>query len=234
MGFGPMNPIIIFFHCLFTLENQVLNNAIEIVSEQMHALRSSGLESAASEIHIGMNAGSEGAAFSELFPVKSKFVYHGTQCRNEVRTILMIEERMRTLNEESFCLYFHAKGCTHPPGDYLRTRWRQCMTKHLVTNWRKCVEDLKLVESVGCHFMTTPQTPPGQSIWAGNFFFSRASYLKTLPSIMLRDRIKLSGVDSMESRFESEVWHFNGPRMPTIKDYHGPMWNPGKIGTCNA
>lgn len=227
MGFNQMNPIIIFFHCLFTLENQVLNNAIEIVSEQMHTLRSSGLESAASEIHIGMNAGSEGAAFSELFPVKSKFVYHGNQCRNEVRTILMIEERMRTLNEESFCLYFHAKGCTHPSGDPLRTEWRNCSMKHLIANWRQCVSDLESVESVGCHFMKPPQTPPTQYIWAGNFFWARASFLNTLPSIMLRDRIKSSGIDSMESRYESEVWIGNGPKPPTIKDYC-PNWCPGK------
>lgn len=227
MGFNQMNPIIIFFHCLFTLENQVLNNAIEIVSEQMHALRSSGLEGAASEIHIGMNAGSEGAAFSELFPMKSKFVYHGTQCRNEVRTILMIEERMRTLNEESFCLYFHAKGCTHPSGDPLRTAWRNCSMKHLIENWRQCVSDLEKHDAVGTHWMKPPATPPGQFIFAGSMWWCRSSFLKTLPSIMERDRIKVSGVDALESRFEAEIILGNGPKLPRVKDYC-PGWNPGR------
>lgn len=227
-------PIIIYYHCLFSIEDQFLPSAVEIVMEQMAAFKQSGLADSASEFHVGINSGEEGAAFAGLFPEKATLTFHGIQCRNELRTILMIEERLKTLDGEAYLLYTHAKGCTHPDGDYLRTRWRSCMMRNLVHNWRTCIIDLdKGYESVGCHFMQPPATPPKQYIFGGNFWWSRASYLRTLPSVMERERIKISGLDSLESRFESEVWLGNGPRPPRIKDYH-PNWDPGKISTCTA
>ena len=105
--------------------------------------------------------------------------------------------------------------------------------KNAVTNWRTCVADLDSgADAVGSHWMVPPETPIGQHIFAGNFFWAKASFLRTLPSIMDRERIKMSGIDSLDSRYESEVWLGNGPRIPKVKDYHGPNWNPSKIGTC--
>jgi hypothetical protein len=49
---------------------------------------------------------------------------------------------------------------------------------------------------------------------------------------MERDRIKVSGLKHPDSKYEAEVWLGNGPRVPKIKDYHGPGWTPGKIDTC--
>jgi hypothetical protein len=135
-------------------------------------------------------------------------------------------------HEDYYVLWFHSKGATHEPGHYLSDRWRGCMQKHCVVNWRQCVADLDAgFESVGCHWMSGNKTPPGQSIWAGTFFWAKASFLLTLPSVMKRDRIKLSGLDSIESRYEAEVWIGNGPRLPRVKDYH-PNWDPSKIATC--
>lgn len=71
--------------------------------------------------------------------------------------------------------------------------------------------------------MTGTDTPPGQSIWAGNFWWAKSDFLRTLPSIMNRERIKISGLGAAESRFESEVWIGNGPRLPRVRDYH-PRW----------
>lgn len=225
------HPIIVFYHCLFELEGKLLHGAIDIVAEQMADCKASGLLDAASEFRVGMNEGDEGEAFRELFPEKANIVFHGLQCRNECRSILMMEQWLKDHpGVEAHILYFHAKGCTHPPGDEMRTSWRQCAMGHLVMNWRKCVEALESVESSGCHFMKPPQTPPSQYIWAGNFFWSRASFLRTLPSIMLRDRIKVSGIDALDSRYESEVWIGNGPQPPTIKDFC-PNWHPGKPHT---
>jgi len=228
-----MNPVCIFYHCLFELNGAVLPNAVDIVREQMDALKSSGLLDAASEFIVGINGGDESRDLANLLiPPKAKVVMHGLQCRNECRTIRLIEEWLPG-HEDWYVLSFHAKGCTHPAGDPMRTRWRGCMQRTVVTNWRQCVADLDSVfEAVGVHWMVPPATPPGQFIFAGNFWWAKASFLKTLPSIMERDRIKVSGIDSLESRYEAEVWIGNGPRPPKVKDYHGPMWNPSKIGTC--
>lgn len=230
-----MKPIAIFYHALFFLDSpdNLIENAATIVHGQMELLKDTGLLNAASEFHVGLNGGQESLELARLLiPSKAKITLHGLQCHNECRTLRMLEQWLPS-HADWYVFYFHAKGCTHPAEDPLRTRWRGCMTRNLISNWRQCVADLDAgFESVGCHWMTGAQTPPGQSIWAGNFWYAKASFLCTLPSIMKRERLKVSGLDSVDSRYEGEVWIGNGPRLPSVRDYHGPGWNPSKIATC--
>lgn len=232
----PMNtPLIIFFHCLFRIDREHLPNSRPIVHEQMTALKSSGLEDAANEIYIGINGDRSSAVHAAgLLPKKAMVTYHGVESRNENMTIVLIEEWLKRYSKEAYVLYFHAKGSTHPANDPLRTPWRKCMMRHTVHNWRLCVSALDSgVEATGCHWMTPPSTPPGHFIFGGNFWWAKASFLRTLPSIYERDRIKESGIKAYESRYESEVWIGNGQRPPAVKDFH-PNWNPSLISTCIA
>lgn len=226
--------IAIFYHGVFMLKPDfVLPAAMPIILGQMETLRAGGLLDAADYFVAGINGGVESASRAKLaIPAKAKKVMHGLDSNSENLTIVELENWIRGLDrhEDWNVLYFHSKGATHAIGDY-RTPWRDCMMKHLVANWRQCVFDLETYESVGCHWMAPPLTPKGQHIWAGNFWWARASFLSTLPSIFERDRIKQSGIASLESRYESEVWIGNGPRLPTIKDYH-PNWDTSKINTC--
>lgn len=219
-----MKPIAIFYHALFKLgdPSKVLPAAVNIVADQMNTLKESGLLAAASQMIVGINGGDESKPLAgALLPAQAHLVFHGLQCRNECRTIRIIEEWLPG-HEDWYVLYHHSKGATKPD---LRNRyWRECMERHCVKEWRKCVADLEAgYDAVGCHWFDPPRTPQGQHIFAGTFFWSKASYLRTLPSIMDRDRIKLSGIDSIESRYESEVWIGNGPVQPRVKDYH-PGW----------
>jgi hypothetical protein len=75
-------------------------------------------------------------------------------------------------------------------------------------------------ESVGCHWLTGKSADHNQNLWGGNFFWAKASFLRTLPSIYERGIIKVSGIKSIESRYEAEVWIGNGARLPIVKDYH--------------
>lgn len=221
-------PIIIYYHCLFSIGDKFLPSAVDIVMEQMAQSKESGLTDAASEFHVGINSGEEGAAFADLFPEKSTLTFHGTQCRNEIRTMLMIEDRVKNILGPAYILYQHSKGASHAGSDPMRTKWRECSMRHLVRNWRECVDDLDSgYEAVGTHWMAPPATPPGQYIFAGSFWWCRASFLKTLPSIMERARIKESGIDALESRYEAEIILGNGPRLPRVKDYC-PHWSPGR------
>lgn len=93
------------------------------------------------------------------------------------------------------------------------------MMRVCVERWHECVAVLGSgVEACGAHWLTGLGHDRSQHYFAGTFFFATAGYLKTLPSIMVRDRIKQSGIDSVESRYESEVWIGNGKRLPRIKD----------------
>lgn len=225
-----MKPIAIFYHGLFVLGDlpEILPAAFDIIPKQMEMLTESGLLYEASEFHVGINGGPESVSFvKSLIPGKAQVKYHGIQCRNECRTMRMIEEWLPG-HDDWYVLYAHSKGATHPTGHDLSTRWRHCMMNHLVSNWKNCVANLDAgYDSVGCHWMTGAETPPGQSIWAGNFWWAKSNFLKTLPSIMERDRLKVSGIDSINSRYESEVWIGNGPTLPRVKDYH-----PGGFGKC--
>lgn len=230
-----MKPIAIFYHCLFYLGEppHALPVATSIISEQMEALRVSGLLGHCMSMTVGVNGGQESMGAVDVFiPRKAQVIMHGLKCHNENRTLFHVEQWLPG-HEDWYVLYFHSKGASHPKRDEFTTTWRNCMMRHDITNWRQCVQDLDLgYEAVGCHWMTPPATPEGQNIFAGTFWWAKASYLLTLPSIMERERIKVSGMDALESRYESEVWIGNGPRLPKVKDYHGPDWNPSKISTC--
>lgn len=219
--------ILIVYHCLIELGDppKVLDNAVNIIREQMDALKSSGLLDAASEFIVGINGGDTSREIASLLiPSKAKIVMHGLQCRNECRTILELEKWLPG-HDDWYVLYFHSKGCTHPAGDPLRTNWRNCSMNHLVRNWRRCVADLdRGNDAVGTHWMQPPRTPPTQYIFAGSMWWCKASFLLTLPSIMERARIKTSGLDALESRFEAEVILGHGSRLPRVKDYC-PNWD---------
>jgi hypothetical protein len=230
-----MKNLAIFYHALLFKDapENLLENALNIVLAQMWQLRPSGLLDVASEFHVGLNGGVESLQVARLIlPAKAQITLHGLQCHTENRTILMLEKWLPG-HEDWYVLYFHTTGAGWPPDDELRTRWRGCMMKWTVSNWRRCVADLDGgYDAVGVHWMEPPTVPPGQHYFGGTFFWAKASFLLTLPSIMARDRIKLSGLDAHESRGEAEVWIGNGSRLPKVKDYHGPGWTPAKIGEC--
>ena len=224
-----MKPIAIFYHCLFYLGEppKFMEASFPIVREQMQCLDNCGLLEAAQELEVGINGGLESWPIAaELIPKKATIRLHGLKSRNENSTLRLIEDWAPT-HKDWNVLYFHAKGATHTSRDPLRENWRSCMMRNLVSNWKQCVIDLDSADAVGCHWMTGDQTPPGQSIFAGNFWWATSDYLATIPSMLQRERIKVSGIHAPESRYESEVWIGNGSRFPKIKDYH-PAW----IDTC--
>jgi len=217
-----MNPIAIFYHCLFQLGDHLLTNAIEIVHEQMTALKTSGVEDAASEIIVGCNGGEESKVFCDsILPQKSKVVYHGLQSHAENLTIVELE-KWAPSHPDWYVLYFHSKGATHPEGSTYGAGtskpWRLGMMHDVVTNWRTCVADLEAGHDIACSHWMWNMSDGTQHIPAGNFLWVTSNFVAKLPSIYLRDRIKVSGIDAAESRFESEVYWGNGPR-PKVKAY---------------
>lgn len=229
-----MNPIAIFYHCLFFMGDppNLTPSGIQVVLEQMDMIRRNGLLDSCNHFSVGINGGNESLVYaSMLFPSTAELHFHGLDSHNENSTLLNLEQWLPGHSGWNV-LYFHSKGATWPYDNYMRSLWRGCMMRHVVSDWKKCVSDLESgFDSVGCHWMIPPATPVGQHIWAGTFWWATSDYLLTLPSIMDRDRIKMSGLKHADSRYESEVWIGNGPRLPRVKDYH-PNWNPSKVSTC--
>lgn len=221
-------PIAIFFHCLFALGQppEMLPHAVSVVDEQMEILASSGLMTAATEIHIGVNGGVESELYSMmLFPSGANVIFHGLQCRTELRTLMHLQKTMKGRSGWRV-LYFHSKGASARADDRQRTNWRNCMMRHLVENWRVCVYTLgKSVDSVGCHWKEG-QIDGTQHLWGGNFWWATSDFLNTLPPIESHRRIPImGGIDALEARYEAEVWLGGGPRRPRVRDFHpsGPF-----------
>lgn len=218
--------IAVFYHCYLWngTPPELKPWALAVVTDQMNRLARCGLAAAASEIIAGVNGGEESLDVARfIMPPKTQIVLHGLKSKCENPTIVLLENWLKAHPEEAYVLYFHAKGISHDPASeygQFDGKWRECMMAHCIDNWTRCVTDLGAAEAVGCHWLTGQGHDHSQHYFAGTFFWARASYLRTLPSIFLRDRIKVSGLDSLESRYEAEVWLGNGPRLPSIRDYH--------------
>lgn len=90
---------------------------------------------------------------------------------------------------EEAILYAHTKGAWH--SNPLNECWRRSMTRHVVGQWQRCA---RLVTSgsydtAGCHWLT-PEAYSGRAdyavtvpVYAGNFWWARAGYLRTLPPL---------------------------------------------------
>lgn len=217
-----MKPIAVFYHGLFShgTPREVRPSALAIVCEAMNTMQSSGLTEAASEIHCCFN-GTEIDIAKALCPSKAQIHMHGNDSFAENLTHVLIEEWVKS-HPDWYLLYFHAKACTHDPkSDYYQfaSRWRRCMLKHCVEQWRDCVAALDSgKEAVGVHWLTGMGSDRSQHFFAGNFHWVTSNFRATIPSIYTRDRIKESGIAAAESRYESEVILGNGPRLPVIQD----------------
>lgn len=219
-----MKPIAVFYHCLTHLGNPpvIMDNAIRIINEQMGILESSRLLEYCSEFIVGINGGEESREIANLIiPSGAKLVMHGLQSRSENLTILEIEKFSRS-HPGWHILYFHCKGAFHnpstPDGKKVE-RWRNCMMRQCVMHWKRAVHHLdEGYEACGVHWRTGVGVDRSQHYFAGNFFWVTSKFFATIPSMTTRARIKMSGIASLESRYEAEVVLGNGPRLPRVKD----------------
>jgi hypothetical protein len=210
--------IAIFYHCILSGGTIPINTefACQIMQEQMAALAQSGLLAAADEFHIGINGGEEDVEIVRLFvPAKAKIVMHGAGMTTEIPTLAYLR-RWLPGHEDWKVLYFHLKSVTHP-GEVLYERWRHCMERTVIWNWRGCVADLNNgTEACGCHWLTPERFPDyvKSPFFGGTFYWANARFFSTLPQLP---------VATWANRFEAENWIGRGPRLPRVKDHH-PGW----------
>ena len=220
--------IAIFYHCLLVMGDPpvVLPQAGCIVSDQITMMVVSGLWSAASEIHIGVNGSQESVSIvNHIVPSKAQITYHGLQSRNENRTVEMAIQFAKT-HPGWMIFYAHSKSASHlPESDYARnvaTPWKNAMMDDLVMHWERCVDDLKIHDIACMVWLWEQGWDKSQHIPAGNFTWITSDFAAKLPSLYLRERIKQDGIDAITSRYEAEVAWGNGPR-PTVKAYRSRL-----------
>lgn len=127
-------------------------------------------------------------------------------------TIDVIRSGVLDLSPDTPVLYAHTKGAFRAV--HVNDHWRWGMTSALVTDWQSCVPLLESVDAVGLHWLTPGNDYPEavtSPVFAGNFWWATAGYLKTLPP------------PGRASRYDAERWlGLGGPRVRDLS----PGWPP--------
>lgn len=221
------HPIAVWYHCKVAGEGiPDPDIALGIMDEQMKALKNSGLEASAEQIHIGIN-GQNWLEASALAPKKALLYLHGENSKTELPTFAFLRKWLPE-HKNYYVLYHHSKGVTQPEDDF-HHHHRHVMQGFCVENWQRCVKDLdRGYEAVGCNWVDPITRPvlPGR-YFAGNFWWAKAEYLLTLPA--MPDH---ADEYNIFTRMMAEGWIGSGPGRPLVLDYERPQlsnWCRNKI-----
>lgn len=203
----------VFYHCLISGGSVPINTdfALNIIAEQMHAFKESGLADAADEFVFAVNGDeSDGLAASSLAPAKAKLVCHGKGATTEIPTMNLIRAWLPG-HEGWKVFYSHSKGVTHP-GQESYAVWRRRMERACVWNWKQCVADLDAgFEAVGAHWLSPKKFPHAVTspFFGGTFWWATTKYLSQLPPLPAA---------TWANRFEAESWIGRRRPYPRVHD----------------
>ncbi len=181
-----------------------------MVEEQLARLKDSGLMKESSCLYISCIIRND----SDVRIIKK---LAGTECRVEFISIskdsncfeypALESLRQRCLEEDCLVYYFHTKGITYQT---LKSKDRKFNSfKHNIESWRKMMEYFILdkwyiavnalndgYDTYGCYRLPPP--PRDYYLYAGNFWWSKSSYICKLPTL---DVTKYA-----HNRFFAEEW----------------------------
>lgn len=118
------------------------------------------------------------------------------------------------MRDDDVVFYAHTKGAANP--SEWNTSWRRTMQHFTITHWREMVVSLATHDMAGCWWISEAFHPNPHM--QGSYWWARADYLKTLPSV------------SMDDRWKSELWP--GQNNPRVYDaYPGSSGGSPMIGS---
>jgi hypothetical protein len=118
-----------------------------------------------------------------------------------------VEILKETPNNTPIC-YHHTKGVSWDKRSNIK--WRQAMQWYCIENWEKCIEYLKDADACGAFLRIDKRWNPH---FAGNFFWAKSEYLKTLPRIV-----------DKSLRVNAELW-INSKNNMTAVNFTGEQRN---------
>lgn len=174
----------------------MINNFMEIISEQLELMIKSELYGKAENIFAGC-AGTidELEKVKKLFSnyPKIKIISVAPVHNYEFSTLESIKYKSDTDNE-SYLFYIHTKGVSYPDNEG-GIYWRDYMNYYNITRWKRCVSKLKEgYDTCGVKLIEKGVFPMHYS---GNFWWANSNYVKTLPKIDTLNK---------EDRFSAEMW----------------------------
>jgi len=188
-----------------------INHWKDIVLEQKALLVETGLFDLAKEIKISF-LGKDRKNINFLLETHKKFnlyFYSNDLLLYERPSFVLMQNDAAETNKDYNIFYFHVKGVCHKDNIFVQ-QWRQMLQKHLITNYNECISLLKRYDVLGCYLHDAgpdnnfyPNVfPPHKKHFAGNFFWTKASHVRTLPSLNM-SHLNLS---ETRVRFLYERW----------------------------
>ena len=207
-----------------------LPGAFELMSEQLTLASETGLLEAAEEVILCTNGNVDNfAAAKEVMAEfeNVKFVHTSNDTRLwEFPTLDYMKYVCDNSTEEFYICYFHLKGLSKL-GDARVQDWRNYMEYWCIDRWEDNVAKLNEgMDTVGANYIEGPWAH-----YSGNFWWSRASYIRKLDSLVHPDNIAWGTpskyidavLDGGNFRYEHEAWI--GSKNPVWAELHS---SPGK------
>lgn len=186
-----------FWHILAT------DAAKDIVRLQYNKLLASGLMEDTCRVRVGIL----GDIPDDLI-FRSKFEYakHPDVTKFEYWTLDAMWRDALTQEDECYYWYIHTKGATW--GAALPNHWREALEECVIRNHRWCRRQLANETIGSCGPLLASNPHP---FYAGNFFWAKASYVKTLlsPTDLLKER-QSRGLKPELDRYVAEEWITQG------------------------
>ncbi len=178
-------PVIIYYHIA------EIGDWENIVKEQLHQIRESGLYHRCQEIRIGFLG--EKSKITNYVKGKVKLIYHSTNVKEyEIPTINSLLDFSKNCEKEHYILYIHNKGSTFSKLNIVNNHvhnWRKMMMYYMVTKFKQCLPYLTDYDTIGCNLRESKNyyckigDEKHNYHYSGNFWWSKSGYLKTLPEI---------------------------------------------------
>jgi hypothetical protein len=180
-----------------------------IVIDQLKVLEESKLIFSCEKFHIRVGGSeSQFKLFKDLIKNYPKatveYVIGGFAEKETVRQIWLDSQ-----DNDFKLLYLHTKGVTafdkfFTKGDIKTFRnhiyWRKFLEWAVIEKWIECYDSLETHDMAGCNLVNEPLKH-----YAGNFWWSKSSYIKTLPDIESSEWWE-NNKNHMVDRLIAEMW----------------------------
>jgi hypothetical protein len=183
----------------------MINHWRDILDNQIAKLKSSRLFDITKRILIcGVGEGSICISHPKI-----SVIHISTDLRSYEYPTLHLLYNYCVKYQDSLVWYIHSKGTSY--SDKRHEWWRLEMEHYIIEKHNSCMDLLENYNTCGC-MLSGPKDGLKDTFYAGNFWWARADYIKTLPPIQ-----------ALDNRWYAEVWISKGLN-----------WKPVDIGKLNG
>lgn len=197
-----MKPLIHHFYHVY-----VDGNWLEIVEDHLQALQKYGLYDNLASFNVGIVGSDQNVDTFIEFLRECDLNFKITATNTDGWEQVTLHPLWETSNLEENCyfVYAHTKGAVNSYD--ITSAWRRGMTRHLIVEWKKCVDALDSgYSTVGCHLQPGRPDQPFP-FWGGNYWWATSKHIQSL------------GRCPEFTRYDAEAWIGTCHQTPIYKPY---------------